>query len=71
MPLVATLVCSGEMISPSPARGFFEVLAVSRRLLLQETVSPIEFLDKLSEYLEIAVAPKDMYNKIFTSSHTK
>ena len=53
--------------TPVPPQEFFEAFVASRRLLLQETVSPIEFLNKLSEYLEIGVTPKDMYNEILTS----
>ncbi|WP_341731859.1 hypothetical protein [Microcoleus sp. EPA2] len=57
--------------TPVAPQDFFEVFVASRRLLLQKTVSPIEFLNKLSEYLEIGVAPKDMYNEILNSSNIK
>ena len=53
--------------TPVPPQDFFEAFAVSRRVLLQRTVSPIEFLERLSEYLEIGVPPKDMYHEISTS----
>jgi hypothetical protein len=55
--------------TPVLPQEIFEAFVASRRLLLQETVSPIEFLNKLSEYLEIGVTPKDMYNEIFSSSN--
>jgi hypothetical protein len=57
--------------TPVAPQDFFEAFVASRRLLLQKTVSPIEFLNKLSEYLEIGVAPKDMYNEILNSSNIK
>lgn len=57
--------------TPVAPQEFFEAFVASRRLLLQKTVSPIEFLNKLSEYLEIGVAPKDMYNEILASSNIK
>lgn len=53
--------------TPVPPQEFFEAFVASRRLLLQETVSPIEFINKLSQYLEVGIAPKDMYNEILTS----
>ncbi len=57
--------------TPVPPQDFFEAFAVSRRVLLQRTVSPIEFLERLSEYLEIGVPPKDMYHEISTSFSIK
>lgn len=57
--------------TPVAPQEFFEAFVASRRLLLQETVSPIEFLNKLSQYLEMGIAPKDMYNEILTSYNIK
>ena len=50
--------------TPVPPQEFFEAFAVSRRILLQETVSPEQFLEGLRQHLEIGVAPKDMYSEL-------
>ncbi len=55
--------------TPVPPQEFFEAFAVSRRILLQETVSPEQFLEGLRQRLEIGVAPKDMYSELHAMFH--
>ena len=55
---------------PAPPEDFFAAFEASRRLLVSQTISPIEFLEGLRDCLTSGVSPNDVYDELVTRFET-
>lgn len=51
---------------PVPPEDFFVAFKLSRRLLVSQTIQPIEFLEGLRDCLTFGISPNDVYDEFIT-----